>query len=78
MTTLATLSDEIWFAGQLRRHGIFIFDGLTTPEQRSERARLGIAAKKLAGVELGRKGGHPVTFGMMYEKLYGSRAEKAA
>jgi hypothetical protein len=76
---LANLSDEIWFAGQLRRHGVAIFDGLTTPEQRAERARAGIAEKNLGDVHLGKSGGRSVTFGMMYEKLYGPLpAEKSA
>lgn len=72
---------EIWFATQLRRHGITIFDGLTTLEQRKERARAGIIEKGIASTAIGKREGKRETFATVFERLYGEpleRKEKAA
>lgn len=61
---------EIWFATQLRRHGITIFDGLTTLEQRRERARAGIIEKGIGDAVIGKRSGIKLTFGAVFAELY--------
>lgn len=64
------LSAEIWLASRLRRHGISVFGGLTTFEQRRERARVGIIEHALADVVAGRKDGKPETLGQLFGRVY--------
>lgn len=65
------LAAEILFASRLRRHGIAIFDGLSTIEQRRDRARKGIIEFALAKERAGSNNGKPVTYAQAFEALYG-------
>jgi hypothetical protein len=72
------LAAEIAFASMLRRQGIHVFDGLTTFEQRRERARAGILEKGIGERIAGRRNGTQETFAQGFSKLYNQPLEMTA
>lgn len=65
------LSNEIWLAQRLRRHGAYVFEGVTDRDTRRERVRDAILAHGLETVIVGRHEGKPCTYGEAFERLYG-------
>lgn len=68
---LDELDNEMWLANRIRAHGIFIFEGVTTPEIRKQRMR--DAINKIGSeVVVGRgKDRKPVSYARAFEHLYG-------
>jgi hypothetical protein len=72
------LSAEIAFASMLPRHGLRVFDHLTTTEQRCERARAGILEAGIGDRIAGRRNGKRATFAQCFARLYGQPLDISA
>ena len=59
---------EQFLARRLREHGSSSTDGVTTVEQRPDRARRAIDDGDLADVSIGRKGGKPLRYGDYFQR----------
>lgn len=69
---MSTLSIELWF---VRRAGCpEVFDGDTTFELRRERVRAHLREQGIEGETAGHKNGRPMTFGEVFESVYGEGA----
>jgi len=71
MTALGQFYVEQFLARRLREHGISITDGVTTVEQRRDRARKAIVDADLADVIIGRKDGKPLSYGEYFQRCFG-------
>jgi hypothetical protein len=70
------LEQEMWFANQvgkvLKVSGMSVaFEGITTPSQRADRIRFAIVSRGMGDWFCGKLSGHSITFGEMYQRLYG-------
>ena len=72
---MTPLEQELWLARRLREHGARITDGVTTREERRERARQAILAHGLETVVVGRHEGKPCTYGEVFSRVYGEQLD---
>lgn len=71
------LSDELFFVNKIKLAGgqWNAFDGVTTRDERRENVRSALKASGLAATKCGRRRGKDVTFGEVFEVIYGQPFE---
>lgn len=67
------LSDELWLASKIRAAGgqWEVFGGLTTRDERREKIRSALKAHGLSNKKCGKRSGQEVSFGQIFEVIYG-------
>lgn len=68
---MTELRHELWLGARLERHGVSVFAGDTTVEQRRDRVRAAILEHGLETVIAGSRDRKPETYAQVFERLYG-------